>query len=64
MRRALAWAGFLAALGAWAYGVFLIVSGEYGTGAAFGVPAAFVLLGYAWAKGGFPWLPDGGGYGP
>ena len=64
MRRAIAWIGFVLALAAWLYGVVLIVSGDYTTGAAFGVPGAFVLLGYAWARGGFPWLPDGGGFGP
>jgi hypothetical protein len=64
MRRWLAWAGFLIAFAAWVYGVALILSGDYGKGAAFGVPAAFVLLGYAWAKGGSGWLPDGGGFGP
>lgn len=64
MRSAIAWSGFVIALAAWLYGVVLIISGEYGAGAAFGVPAAFVLLGYAWRRGGFPWFPDGGGFGP
>jgi hypothetical protein len=60
MARRIAQLGFVVALACWVYGVVLIVSGDYGTGAAIGVPAAFVLLAYGWAKGGF-WLPDGGG---
>jgi hypothetical protein len=60
VRRLLAWLVFLAALGAWIYGVSLIVTGDTELGLAIGVPAGFVLLTYAWKRVGF-WLPDGGG---
>jgi hypothetical protein len=51
---------FLTALAAWAWGVALIVTGDVQRGMTIGLPAAFVLLVYAWIKAGF-WLPDGGG---
>ena len=60
MKCVLAWLLFLSALIAWVYGVSLIVSGDSEGGLAIGVPAAFVLLAYAWRRAGL-WLPDGGG---
>ena len=41
----------------------LVLTGDAERGITIGVPAAFVLLAYAWRKAGF-WLPDGGGGGP
>lgn len=38
----------------------LVLTGDAERGITIGVPAAFVLLAYAWRKAGF-WLPDGGG---
>ncbi len=51
---------FLAALIGWAGGVVLVLTGDAERGITIGVPAAVVLLAYAWRKAGF-WLPDGGG---
>lgn len=51
---------FVAALVTWAWGALLVVNGDTDRGLTIGVPAAFVLLAYAWRKVGF-WLPDGGG---
>jgi len=60
VKTVLAWLVFLAALGAWIYGVSLIVTGDTARGLTIGVPAGFVLLVYGWKKSEF-WLPDGGG---
>lgn len=51
---------FVAAVATWGWGVLLVLTGDTGRGLAVGVPAAFVLLAYAWRKG-VLWLPDGGG---
>ena len=51
---------FLAALIGWAAAVLLVLTGDAERGITIGVPAAFILLAYAWRKAGF-WLPDGGG---
>ncbi len=51
---------FVAAVAAWITGVAFVLAGNRYLGAAIGVPAAFVLLYYAWRRGA-TWLPDGGG---
>jgi hypothetical protein len=51
---------FLAALISWAAAVLLVLTGDAERGITIGVPAAFIVLAYAWRKAGF-WLPDGGG---
>jgi hypothetical protein len=59
MRNWLARLVFVAALAMWAWGVVLVVTGDVERGITIGLPAAFVLLVYAWIRAG--WLPDGGG---
>jgi hypothetical protein len=53
---------FIAAVAAWVYGVWSIIDGHTMRGLAIGVPAAWVILVFAWIKVGSAfWVPDGGG---
>jgi hypothetical protein len=50
----------LVAPAVWLWGVILVIGGNAERGVTIGLPAAVVLLAFAWRRTGF-WLPDGGG---